>query len=182
MATKLKLKVRTKLPAVLRGGTGIAVTKDGLVYTLDLDYSRLVQLTAPDGAQSMVAIWNRSTGLWNVVSLSTILNGVSDISQDTTSSSDTINDGTTLMTIHRTAPTATALQIPSIFEQGGAKLSIVDYSTSIAADHVITLTPPGGSGSKIMGKTSWQIFSTATQPGSLTLFPNTALNDWYIAP
>lgn len=180
MATKLKLKVRTKLPAALRGGTGIAVTKDGLTYTLDLDYSLLVPNPAPDGANSLVAIWNRSTGLWNVVTLSTILNGVSDVRQDTTSASDVINAGTTLMTIHRTAPTATALGMPPIGDQGGAKLSVVDYSTAIAADHVITLTPIAPT--KIMGKTSWQIFSTATQPGSLTLFPSTDLNDWYIAP
>jgi hypothetical protein len=43
-----KLRIRTKLPAALNGGTGIAIGKSGLVYTIAQDWSKFAALNALD--------------------------------------------------------------------------------------------------------------------------------------
>lgn len=176
---KLKLKVRSRLPAALVGRTGISFEKSGLIYYADLDYSKLVELPSPDG-DKLVALWDRGTGGWNLATLSSIANGVSDVIQNVTGATANVVAGTTLLSIKRTNPTATVLQLPSIFDQGGSRLSVVDYSTGLTGDHAITITPYGTT--KIMGKDHWTLYSTDSQPGSMTLRPSTDLNDWYIAP
>lgn len=87
--------------------------------------------------------------------------------------------GTAAVAIQKTAPTTTALSLPSVASQDGLPLSIVDWSTSVA-NHVLTLTPNGTE--TIMKLASWKLYSTADQLASITLYPSTTLNGWYIAP
>src|SRR4051794_19893992 len=76
MSNRLKLKVRTKIPAALLGGIGTKVTKDGLTYKVELDYSTLQDngnLFDPNFV--VVAIWNPDTDEWARVSLTDFING-----------------------------------------------------------------------------------------------------------
>lgn len=80
--------------------------------------------------------------------------------------------------IQRVAPTATTVNLPSVSARNGASLLIFDFSTSVSADHTITITPSGAE--TIMLQASWQIVSTSTQLASIRLNPSTTLNGWSI--
>lgn len=75
MSNRLKLKVRTKIPAALLEGTGVGITKDGLSYTIGLDYSGIQETDTFDPNFVEVAIWNPHTGDWARVSLTDFVNG-----------------------------------------------------------------------------------------------------------
>lgn len=178
MSNKLKLKVRTKLPASLDGRTGINVVKDGLTYHLDLDYSRLVQSSQFDPTNDLLAAWNKATGAWNTINPASLTAGSF---HSTTAATDTVPDGTSLVAIQRTSPSATALTLPLLANQGGKALVIVDWSTSVT-DHTITITPASGVGTTIMKAANWTIKSSAGQPAAVVIYPSIDLNGWGIAP
>lgn len=91
----------------------------------------------------------------------------------------TIAPLTVAIAIVRNNPAATALQLPDLALQQGVPLSIIDWSTNVV-NHTITLTPFGAQ--TIMRQPTWPILSNAVQLGSLTLYPSTALNGWFLAP
>lgn len=176
MSVSLKLRAVPRFLASIFGGTGTATRKDGLATYVDLDYSQMVQTSQFDPTNTLFAIWNKFTGQWNTISPAAFSAGSF---QSAATASQTVSDGTTLLAIQRTAPTATALSLPLINNQGGKPLSIVDFSTSVTS-HAITITPTGGA--TIMGQASWTVYSTADQLGSVTLRPSLDLNSWVIAP
>jgi hypothetical protein len=67
MSNRLKLKVRTKIPAALREGQGISITKDGLAYQVGLEYSQLQEVSSVDADNSLVAVEGRD-GVWQAIS------------------------------------------------------------------------------------------------------------------
>lgn len=93
--------------------------------------------------------------------------------------SATIAAGTAAVAVQRAAPATTGLTLPAVADQDGVPLRIVDWSSAVT-DHTITLTPDGAE--TIMQAATWAIYSNAAQLGSLTLYPSTVLNGWYIAP
>lgn len=101
--------------------------------------------------------------------------------QDVIGASATVDPNTGLVIIQRVAPTATALQLPSVHAVGGV-LGILDWSTAVSS-HVITLTPfPGQT---IMRHSTFQIVSTGdggvdVALASLVLVPVPAINGWMI--
>jgi hypothetical protein len=84
--------------------------------------------------------------------------------------------GTAAIAIQRAAPATTALTLPAVAAQNGVPLHISDWSTAVTG-HTITITPNGAE--TIMSLSSWQLFSNATQLGSVTLYPSTTLSGWY---
>lgn len=96
-----------------------------------------------------------------------------------TIASSPVAAGTAAVAIQRVAPATTALSLPSVTAQDGVPLSIIDWSTSVT-DHTITLTPDGAE--TIMRAATLSIYSNAASLASLTLYPSTVLNGWYIAP
>lgn len=87
--------------------------------------------------------------------------------------------GTAAVALNEVSPTTTALTLPPVASQDGLPLSIVDWSNPVT-NHAITITPNGTE--TIMRLTTWTIYSTADQLASITLYPSTTLNGWYIAP
>jgi hypothetical protein len=104
--------------------------------------------------------------------------GGSGLVQVTTSSA-VVAAGTPAVAIVRSAPSTTAITLPSVASQSGLPLSIFDWSTSVTS-HTITLTPNGSE--TIMRAATWPMFSNSSNLASLTLRPSTALSGWYIAP
>ncbi|MGF6434322.1 hypothetical protein [Bradyrhizobium elkanii] len=104
MSNRLKLKVRTKIPAALLSGIGTTVTKDGLTYRIDLDYSQLQDTGDTfDPNYVEVAIWNPHTDEWARVSLTNFLSGslsaaTFDAISPTTTRGDLIYRGATANT------------------------------------------------------------------------------------
>lgn len=84
---------------------------------------------------------------------------------------------TPAVAVQRASPTATALSLPSVLSQNGVPLTIVDWSTGVT-DHTITLTPSGAE--TIMQAATFPIYSNAGGLGSVTLYPSTVLNGWYV--
>lgn len=87
--------------------------------------------------------------------------------------------GTAAVAIQRASPTATTVTLPTVVSQDGVPLSIIDWSSAVT-NHTITITPNGTE--TIMQAATWLLYSNAAQLGSLTLYPSTTLNGWYIAP
>lgn len=135
-------------------------------------------------AEGNVFLWNASTGayalatpaLWNA-----LLAPSGYLFQSAAVASNVINSGVTILTVQRTAPTATALVLPALASQWltGRPLKIVDWSTTVT-NHLITLTPSDGS--TIMRLMSWQLLSTADQLAGITLHAVPDINGWVIAP
>jgi len=96
-----------------------------------------------------------------------------------TGATGTVTAGVSSAAVQRAAPSATNIQLPSVADQDGQPLHIFDWSTSVT-DHEITLTPSGTE--TIMLAASWAVYSNAAQLGSITLYPSTNLQGWYIAP
>lgn len=90
-----------------------------------------------------------------------------------------VGDTDATVAVQKTAPTKTELSLPSVLARDGLPLHVVDWSTSVT-DHEIELTPNGSE--TIMTAATWSIYSNSAQLGSLTLYPSTVLNGWYIAP
>ena len=86
------------------------------------------------------------------------------------------NDGS--IAIVRTAPAATTINLPTVASRNGAPLPISDWSTSVT-EHTITIDPAGVE--TIQGLATIQIISTASQLASITLYPSTDLNGWFVA-
>lgn len=96
-----------------------------------------------------------------------------------TGSSATITAGTAAVAVQRASPATTGLTLPPVADQDGVPLRIIDWSTSVT-EHAISLTPNGAE--TIMLAATWTIFSTSVQLASISLYPSTVLNGWYIAP
>lgn len=135
-------------------------------------------------AEGVVFLWNASTGayelatpaLWNA-----LLSPSGYLFQSAAGASNVIASGVTIAAVQRTAPTATALVLPSLAGQwaSGRPLKITDWSATVT-NHLITLTPVDGS--TIMRQMSWQLLSTADQLAGITLHAVPDLNGWVIAP
>lgn len=96
-----------------------------------------------------------------------------------TTSSASIAAKTIAVAVQRTAPSTTALALPTVASQNGIPMHIFDWSTSVT-DHAITITPSGSE--KIMLASTWPIYSNASSLAGVTLYPSTTLGGWYIAP
>ncbi|WNV09948.1 hypothetical protein [Tardiphaga sp. 709] len=88
-----------------------------------------------------------------------------------------ISAGTPAAVIQKAAPSASAFTLPSVTLQNGIPLTIVDWSTGVTA-HTITLTPAGAE--TIMQAATFTVYSNSAQLGSVTLYPSTTLNGWYV--
>lgn len=153
----LKAKFRTVFPALVSVGSPLTLVKTGLAYAFGIDIDALRESLDPFYAP--LSILNEPTIV--------------------TGSSATIAPGTAAVAINRAAPAATALVLPSVAAQGGIPIRILDWSTAVTA-HAITITPNGSE--TIMRQASWPMYSNSASLASLTLYPSTTLNGWYMAP
>lgn len=94
-----------------------------------------------------------------------------------TGATATVAPGTATIAIQRAAPATTGLTLPTVAGQNGIPLHVTDQSTSVTG-HTITLTPNGTE--KIMTQSSWQLISTASSLGNLTLYPSVTLSGWFL--
>lgn len=135
-------------------------------------------------AECIVYLWDvgaqayapATPALWNA-----LLVPPASVFQSVNGGSATIGGQTTLCAVQRVAPVATALILPTLASRSGKPLQLVDWSSSVTVDHLITITP-AEVGVTIMRRALWSLYSTADQLGGITLFPSSDLNGWVIAP
>ena len=136
-------------------------------------------------AEGVVYLWNSFTAAYEIATLAlwttfltTAQSGYNF--QSAPSAVNAVLTLTSMVAIQRAAPVTTSLALPTVASRLGKALQIVDWSTGLAADHTITITPSGTD--TIMKRPFWQAVSTPTQFAGLTLFPSTDLSAWVIAP
>lgn len=136
----LKLKVNTRIPAQLVGGTGISITRTNAVYTTALDYSALAEITSFDASQKLFAVYDRTTGVWSQVSFASLISAGQTYQVITTGNCTVaVNDG--LIIINKTVGAATAVTLPASATKVG-KVKIVDFKGDAGTNN-ITVTPNG---------------------------------------
>lgn len=163
MASKLKLRVAARFLASFFNGVGTKVRVDGLARYLDLDYTQFTELTSGlDPADSLVAIFNKATLVWNVTTLGTILNQ-SQTQQIQTGVGDVnvaASDG--LIAINKGTGAATNVNFPLASTKIGACL-VADFKGDAATNNItINLTSPdtfpGGGSSWIIEANTGSVF------------------------
>jgi hypothetical protein len=155
MTTKLKLRITPKFLAAFFNGLGTIARKDGLASYIDLDYTTFAELTSGiDSANSLVAIYNKATGIWNVTTLGTIVSA-SQTSQIITGVPD-VNVAATdgLIVMNRTIGAASNVNLPLASTKIG-KVKVSDFKAD-SGTNIITVNTTGAD--KFPGGgTTWQI-------------------------
>lgn len=157
--SSLKLKTRTLFPALVTALSPLGIVKNGIAYEFSLSINAL--RASLDPIYAPIEFFSGPVVV--------------------TGANAAVAARTRAVAVNRIAPSATGLTLPKVAEQNGMPLSIIDWSTSVT-DHTITLTPDAANTGGIMRAATWPIYSNAASLGSLTLYPSTVLNGWYIAP
>lgn len=149
----LKLKGATGFALPLLGGVGIKATKTGGIWTVDLDYSDFVELTAFDAGEKLAAVYDRSSGVWNVVSFASLISSGQTMQVITDGDCTVLpNDG--LIIINKGTGAATAVTLPAASSKVG-KVKIVDFKGDASSNNITV--SPDGSETFNGGATSWVI-------------------------
>ena len=94
-----------------------------------------------------------------------------------TGASAVIAAGTTSVAISRAAPATTGLTLPSVTDQNGVPLLIIDWSSAVVA-HTITLTPAVGE--TIERNATWPMVSNPAYLARAILYPSVTLDGWIV--
>lgn len=149
----LKLLMRPIYPLKLVHGTGIGIASAGGNYTIGLDYSQLVELTAYDPTQKLFAVYDRVTGLWNQVSLASILTGSQTVQIVTAAGDVTVQPNDGLVILNKAVGAATNVILPAAAAKVG-RVKVVDWKGDADVNN-ITFVPNGAE--KIQGLASWKL-------------------------
>lgn len=163
-AKGLKLKGNAGFALPLIGRTGLKATKTGGIWYLDLDYSDFVELTTFDASEKLFAIYDRTTAVWNVASIASLISA-GQTTQIITTGDCTVQPNDGLIIINKGTGAATAVTLPAASAKVG-KVKIVDFKGDASTNN-ITITP-NGSETFNGGATSWTIDGDG---GSVVLDP-----------
>jgi hypothetical protein len=160
----LRLLMRPIYPLKLLPGTGIGLVSASGISTISLDYSLLVELASFDPTQKLFAVFDRATGVWNKVSLASILTGSQTVQIVTAAGDVTVQPNDGLIILNKTVGAATNVNLPAAALKVG-DVKIVDWKNDSDVNN-ITLVPNGAE--KINGLTGWKL---AGQGASIILKP-----------
>jgi hypothetical protein len=151
----VKLKVLPSFPAAVTGSIAISVLKANGAYTIEPDYSDLVELLQFDPSQEQVLVYSPSSGTWNVISLANLVNNATATTLVITAGSTYaagVNDK--LIAVNKTVGSATAITLPlSSLKVGPVR--VVDFKGDANTNN-ITISV-AGSDKFNGGFTSWTI-------------------------
>ena len=113
MATTLKARIRTVLPASLVNGVGIVITKLGLIYTIAIDWSSINPLGSYNPSAQNVLVQSTVDGSFGLVTISQII--ASSQTQQIKTAAGDVNVAATdgLIAINKTVGEATAVNLPA---------------------------------------------------------------------
>jgi hypothetical protein len=163
MSTKLRLRASARFLASFFDGVGTKVRIDGLARYLDLDYTQFVELTnGLDAADSLIAIYNKATQVWNATTLGTILNTAQTQQIKTTAGDVTVMASDGLIAVNKGTGAATAVNFPlSSLKIGGCL--VADFKGDAGTNNItINLTSPdvfpGGGSTWIIAANAGSVF------------------------
>lgn len=135
MATTLKARIRTMLPAVLTNGVGIAVTKLGLIYTIATDWSKLSQLVSYNPSAEQLLVQSTIDGSFGLVTITQVLTA-SQTQQIKTTAGD-VNVATTdgLIIVNKAVGAATNVNLPAAASKVGP-VKVVDWKGDAGTNNI----------------------------------------------
>lgn len=136
----LKLRVNPHIPAQFDDGDGISIDRTNGVYTVNLDYTNLVEITSFNASQKLFAVYDSVTGEWNKVSFASLISA-GQTYQVITTGNCTVQPNDGLIIINKTVGAATAVTLPASASKVG-KVKIVDFKGDAGTNN-ITVTPNG---------------------------------------
>jgi hypothetical protein len=80
----LKLKVQPRYPADLRVTSFLSLTKENGIYTFDADYTLLNEDAISDPTTTIVAVFDKTSGIFKQTTLSSLIASASQIEQHIT--------------------------------------------------------------------------------------------------
>jgi hypothetical protein len=164
----LRLSMRPIYPLKFVAGTGIGLSSASGISTVGLDYSLLAELSLYDPTQKLFAVVDRVTGLWNQVSLASILVGSQTVQIVTAAGDVTVQPNDGLIILNKTVGAATNVILPAASTKVG-RVKIVDWKNDSDVNNV-TFVPNGSE--KIQGLSGWKL---AGQGASVVLDPISGL-------
>jgi hypothetical protein len=141
----LKLLMRPIYPLKLVPGIGIAITSAAGISTVGLDYSSMGELAAYDPTQKLFAVIDR-TGVWNKVSLASILTASQTVQIVTAAGDVTVQPNDGLIILNKTVGAATNVILPAASTKVG-RVKVVDWKNDSDVNNV-TLVPNGSEKSR----------------------------------
>lgn len=160
----LRLLSRPIYPLKLVAGIGLAITSASGTSTASLDYSSMVELTSYDPTRKLFAVIDRATGVWNQVSLASILAGSQTVQIVTAAGDVTVQPNDGLIIVNKTVGAATNVILPAASTKVG-RVKVVDWKGDADANN-ITVVPNGTE--TIQGRANWMLDS---QNASIDLTP-----------
>lgn len=138
----LKLRVATRIPAQLVGGTAIRITKANGVYTFDLDYSEIEEILSFDPAAKVVLVYDAASESYALVSLASLLTNSSAVRVVTEAGDITVANETQLLIMNRTVDESPSnINLPASASKIG-EIKIVDWKGN-ASGFPHTVNPNG---------------------------------------
>lgn len=160
----------------IKGTFGVAfpiVGRFGLVFERlnniwygDLDYSLFAELTSFTASEKLFAVYDRTTGIWNRVSLSTLV-AASQTQQIITTGNATVAAADGLIVINKTVGAATTVTLGAASAKIGP-VKIADFKGDAGTNN-ITINAAGSD--KFSGNLSSWVIGADT--GSVVLHPTT---------
>lgn len=175
----LRVNVTVPFPALVAGAAGLKVLKTNGIWTIQPDFSTLTAQT-PVIAQyptTFIEVWNSQTGIYSVVSFSTLLSVAVAVAYTIVTAAGTyvVLSTDNLVLINKTVGAANNVQLPAAASRLGAPVVVKDIKGDAAANN-ITILPFGAE--LIDGLANVPINSNY---GGYRLWP-LLTGGWFIAP
>lgn len=124
----IKGRMDVRFPARVLGDIFITITKANGNYTIAPDYRLLFEPPSFDPSQETVAVQNKSTGEWHVLSIANLVNNSAATVRVVTEAGDIVVDAATqLLVMNRTADESPSNIVIPLSAQKVGKLKIVDF-------------------------------------------------------
>jgi hypothetical protein len=161
----IKGKMDVRFPANVQTKNFLTVDRANGIYTFDVDYSVLQEITSFDPTQKLIAIEGRD-GLWNLISLATLVASTTQIEQHITDAGPvTIENNAGIVRVDQTVGAEITLTLPLASDKTCPVL-ISDWKGDAGTNNITIET--SGSETFPGGLTSWTI---SNDTGSIFLRP-----------
>ena len=142
----LRVNVAVPFPALVAGAAGLKVTKTNGIWTIQPDFSTLTQQipTTSQYANTFVEIWNSQTGVYSIVSFTTLMGVAAAQAYTIVTAAGTYNvlPADTVVLINKTVSAPNTVQLPASATRSGAPVFVKDLKGD-ASGNIITVAAFG---------------------------------------
>lgn len=180
---KIRVNVGALFPARVTGAAYIVVSKANGIWTIEPDWNLLGNpINISDPTVKEVVVYDIGTGVFNVITLATLVATISNSYRIVTAAGDVdVLAGDSTIILNKTAGEATNINLPTSASRNGLPLTVKDLKGDAATNN-ITFVP--ASGETIDGYSATDAATNGLalidfNLGKKTLFPLKS-GGWYI--